>query len=491
MHGEPKMRSAETRIYLYCKSHSPSRSDGRLLLTSMIVLFAVAAVLVYLYVPAPIALDKQKLETKNIVSTSLNHSEQLAIKEILVEYVHAMLLEEPNDYKTLFTSNFANNNGTKPTSMPRATSVQISQPTISIISPNDARVRFTQIIRTSNDSRYSQERLLLKRASTTGWKIDKRASQPVMKVISHMNNASPDYNSFLYIKSEKEKEQDTKTIKELIKFWADAKAEADSEGVLTTYRQDIWERRGITKEKWLKEFRNPRNITISNLNVVFPGQNLAEVTLNEKIEDNNKQAYFDTHLLLQLLDSNWLIADEDSKMVSEQNLQPIVPLRLESIAKAAPISEPKPIPKADITAKATTTTTAEIDTNYAVSPASIAGVKPPDTTEITDFVSQWKQAWSNKDIDAYLGYYSERYLPKSGMNIEQWRRYRRIRLSKPKTIDIQISMLKIDQNNETKALVSFVQEYKSDIYRDKTRKTLSLVQENKAWKIVREDSSPL
>jgi ketosteroid isomerase-like protein len=457
----------------------------------MIVLVAVAAVLVYLYVPTPVVPGKQKLETTNLLSTSLNHSEELAIKEILVQYAHAMLFEDRNNYKTLFTSDFAKNNVNNRTIMPKASSVQISQPAISITSPNDARVRFTQIIRTSNNSRYSQERLLLKRVSTIGWRIDKRASQPVMKVISHMNDMSPDYNSFLYIKSEKEKQQDTKTIKEMIKFWADARAEADIEGVLTTYGRDIWERRGVTKEQWLEEFRNPKNVTITNVNVVFPSQDLAEVTLNEKIEDYTRQAYFDIHLILQLSDNGWLIADEDSKIVSEQILQSVVPRRLASIVKAEPISEPQPVSKTATIAKSEKTTTAGEISNNTVKTASIASIKPHETTAINNFVVQWKQAWSSKDIDAYLGYYSEKFVPKSGMKVEQWRQYRRIRLSKPKTIDIRISKLQIDQKNETKARVSFIQEYKSDLYQDKTRKTLILVRENKAWKIIREDTLPI
>ncbi len=485
------MRSTETRIFTSFKSHHRPRIDGRFFLTSMIAFFAVAAVLVYLYVPTPISPGKQQLETNNLRSTSFNHSEELAIKKILVEYVHAMLLEEPDNYKTLFTSNFSNSNGSDRTMMPQATSVQISQPTISLTSTNDARVRFTQIIRTSNNSLQSQERLLLKRASTTGWRIDKRASQPVMNSILPVKNMSPDYNSFLYIKSEQEKQQDTKTIKELIQFWADARAEADIEAVVTTYGQDIWERRGITKDQWLEEFRNPKNVTITNVNVVFPGQNLAEVTLNEKIKDNNRQAYFDTHLMLQLSDNGWLIADEDSKIVSEQILQPIIPPQLESIVKAKAISEPKPIPKAKTIAKAEATTTAKINSNNGVKTGSTANPKPLETTAINNLVSQWQQAWSSKDIDAYLGHYSDNFEPKSGMDVEKWRHYRRSRLGKPKSIDIQISKLRIEQKNETKALVSFIQEYKSDLYQDKTKKTLSLVYEDNGWKIVAENTTSL
>ncbi len=485
------MRSSETRIYTSFKAHNRSRIAGRFLLTSMIAFFAVAAVLVYLYVPTPISPGKPKLQANNLLSTSSDHSEELAIKKILVEYVHAMLLEEPNNYNNLFTDNYANNNGTNRTIMPKATSVQISRPTISLTSPNDARVRFTQIIRTSNDSLQSQERLLLKRASTTGWRIDKRATQPIMNSISHTKNMSLDYNSFLYIKSEKEKQHDITTIKDLVQFWAVARAEADMEGIVTTYKQGIWERRGVTKDQWLEEFRNPKNVTTTNVNVVFPGQNLAEVTLNEKIEDNDKRAYFDTHLMLQLSDNGWLIADEDSKKVSEQILQPMVPPRRESIVKAKPISEPKPVPKATTIAKAEATTTAKRISNNTVKTASTASATPIATTAINNLVSQWQQAWSSKDVDAYLGYYSDKFVPKSRMDVEQWRRYRRIRLGKPKSIDIQISKLRIEQKNETKALVSFIQEYKSDLYQDKTRKTLSLVYEDNGWKIVAENATSL
>jgi hypothetical protein len=454
------------------------------------VLFAVAAVLVYLYVPTPLSPGKQDLKTTNHLSTSLNNSEELAIKEMLVEYVHAMLLEETNNYKNLFTSNFATNNDNRRTIMPKATSVQISQPIISITSPTDARVRFTQIIRTSNKSRHSQERLLLKRASTTGWRIDKRASQPIMNSISYMNGVSSDYNSFLYIKSETEKQQDIRIIKGLIQFWADARAEADIEGVVTTYRQDIWERKGINKEQWLEEFRNPKKVTITNVNVVFPGQNLAEVTLNEKIEDSNKQAYFDIQLMLQLSDIGWLISDENSKIVSEQILQPLVPPQLESIVRAKPIAEPKPIPKTEIVAKAEVTTTDKSTSNNTAKAVNTKSLKSLDPTAINNMVFQWKQAWASKDADAYLRYYSEKFAPNSGMSIEQWRRYRRIRLSKPKSIDIQIRDLQISQESAARADVTFTQTYQSNLFQDKIKKTLSLVKENNEWKIIGEKTTP-
>jgi adhesin transport system outer membrane protein len=114
-----------------------------------------------------------------------------------------------------------------------------------------------------------------------------------------------------------------------------------------------------------------------------------------------------------------------------------------------------------------------------------------ETMAIQDLVGRWKQAWSNKDIDAYLGYYSDIFLPKSGMSIEQWRRYRRVRLSKPKTIDIQIRDLQITQQGQTRAIVTFTQIYESNLFQDEIEKTLSLVKEENEWKIVSEKTRPL
>ncbi len=485
------MRSTEARIYLPFKSTSPSYIDGRFLLSSVVLVLAIAAVSLYLFFPSPTAPGKHKPAPKVPQSTSLHRNEESAIKEKLVEYVHAMLLEEPNNHEALFTSNFAKNNDGDGKFIPKATSVQIGQPAISITSPNDARVRFTQMIRTSKNWQHSQERLLLKRLPAIGWKIDKRASQPVMNSISHMQNLSQDYQSFLYIKSEQEKQNDTEKIEELIQFWADARAEADIEGVVTTYRRDIWEKRGLTKEQWLEEFREPKKVTITNVNVVFPGQNLAEVTLNEKLEDSNKHAYFDIRLILLLTDNGWLIADEHSKMLLEQILQPLVPPALEGIPKAEPVAEPRPIPSTAEIAKAEPTTASKMFSGSAIDAPDAVNSKVLATTAIKNLVSKWSKAWSSKDVDAYLGFYSENFAPKSGMNVEQWRRYRRARLSKPTAIEIRINNLKIDKHSEAAAFVSFIQEYKSDLYQDKTRKTLSLRHEDDRWKIVAEKATSL
>ncbi len=502
------MRSDKTRIYSTLRLNSPPRIGGRLLIVAAIALLAVAALAVYLFAPSPLSPKKQTAEATSAPLTEFNRKEETAIKEMLVEYVHAMLLEGSDNHKNLFTSAFNKNNAVDQAIVPKATSVQIGQPTISLVSPTDARMRFTQAIRTTGGSHHSQERLILKLTSS-GWRIDKRASQPIMVTESQEEKLTPGTGSFLYIKSDGEKQRDTDRIKELIQFWADARAEADLEGVVTTYRQDIWERRGTTKEQWLEEFRDPKQITITNVNIVFPSQNLAEVTLNERIEDDTKQAYFDIHLVLQLSDEGWIIADEDSQTVSEQIIQPLVtPQPPVSVVKAGPIAEPVPIPRSRQVAAAPALAAANpAAPELAVAePAAAVAEPPPAKPEkvtstagppskapdlIAGLVLQWKQAWSDKDVDAYLDFYSQNFKPRSGMSIEKWRRYRRTRLGKPKSIDIQISDIQVYEQTETSASVSFIQRYTSNLYQDVTRKTLSLVREGESWKIVAENAASL
>jgi len=101
-------------------------------------------------------------------------------------------------------------------------------------------------------------------------------------------------------------------------------------------------------------------------------------------------------------------------------------------------------------------------------------------------VTRWAQAWSARDVDAYLAAYASDFTA-VGMTRANWEAQRRARITAPKSIDVQISDLKIEQQGDT-ASATFRQAYRSDRLNSTVTKTLKLALQNGQWRIVGETS---
>jgi murein L,D-transpeptidase YafK len=99
-------------------------------------------------------------------------------------------------------------------------------------------------------------------------------------------------------------------------------------------------------------------------------------------------------------------------------------------------------------------------------------------------VDAWLAAWSSKDMKTYAGFYSARFFS-DGMNKNRWVA-RKSRLAKKyDSIKVVGSNYKIDKG-ETRSVVSFLQDYRANNFREKGVKKLVLIQEEGLWKIYRE-----
>ncbi|MFO7541263.1 MAG: tetratricopeptide repeat protein [Thiobacillus sp.] len=105
-------------------------------------------------------------------------------------------------------------------------------------------------------------------------------------------------------------------------------------------------------------------------------------------------------------------------------------------------------------------------------------------TGIEAAITNWAQAWSNRDVNAYLAAYAGDFAA-SGMSRSAWEAQRRARVGGPKHIDVQISDLKVDQQGDT-AKATFRQAYRSDRLSSTVTKTLELALKNGEWRIVGE-----
>ncbi len=122
-----------------------------------------------------------------------------------------------------------------------------------------------------------------------------------------------------------------------------------------------------------------------------------------------------------------------------------------------------------------------------VAPVALAA---PDAAQVGELVEQWRQAWSGRDLAAYLDAYGAAFEPAIGSR-DAWVAARTKKLATPGGIEVQLRDLVIEGWGEDRYKVSFLQDYASGSYRETGRaKTLQVARENGQWKIVREQQAP-
>lgn len=99
----------------------------------------------------------------------------------------------------------------------------------------------------------------------------------------------------------------------------------------------------------------------------------------------------------------------------------------------------------------------------------------------------WAEAWSAKNFDAYVGFYSSQFEPQSHASIAEWRESRRPRILKAEKIMVQVSDFKVRPVNSKEVEVRFRQRYESGALKVSSLKTIVWVQEDSRWKIRKEE----
>ena len=143
---------------------------------------------------------------------------------------------------------------------------------------------------------------------------------------------------------------------------------------------------------------------------------------------------------------------------------------------AKPVASPRP----DVTPKPVAVTASK-----PAAPAKPLAASQP-ASGIEAAVNRWAHAWSARDVDAYLAAYASDFAA-SGMTRANWEAQRRARITTPKSIEVTISDLKVEQQGDT-ASATFRQTYRSDRLSSTVTKTLKLALQNSQWRIVGESS---
>ncbi len=116
--------------------------------------------------------------------------------------------------------------------------------------------------------------------------------------------------------------------------------------------------------------------------------------------------------------------------------------------------------------------------------APVAGPEPAILTLLAD----WSGAWSAQDVPAYLGFYAADFQPPGGLDRPRWEALRRERLRRPRWVQVRIENVQVVAAQGDTVVVRFDQDYRSDRYRDRTRKELTLVRTPDGWRIRAERS---
>ena len=136
------------------------------------------------------------------------------------------------------------------------------------------------------------------------------------------------------------------------------------------------------------------------------------------------------------------------------------------------------------------TTPVPITTASASTSPTSTAVDAAERERLLAALSAWAQAWSSQDVNLYLSFYADNFVPVKGTSRNAWAAQRRARLSRPKFVEIGVSDPLVEMRGVDRAQLTFTQEYRSDTYRDRVRKRLQLAWTGSDWKIIGERSLP-
>lgn len=119
-----------------------------------------------------------------------------------------------------------------------------------------------------------------------------------------------------------------------------------------------------------------------------------------------------------------------------------------------------------------------------VKPLALPDAQPPDVLQA---VTAWADAWSRKDVAAYLDSYAKDFRTPKGEPRSLWENQRRQRLTAPKSISVKVDVTRVVDKGDGRVSVTFRQDYRSDRFSGSARKTLLMGKsQDGRWRIVQE-----
>jgi tetratricopeptide (TPR) repeat protein len=124
-----------------------------------------------------------------------------------------------------------------------------------------------------------------------------------------------------------------------------------------------------------------------------------------------------------------------------------------------------------------------------VAPATVAAPTPAAASnadkDVEQAVQAWAKAWSNKDMNNYLGAYAKNFATPKNQARSTWEEERRARIVGKTRISVTVSDVVTKTTGNT-AIVKFRQNYDADALQTSSRKTLELNKVGDRWLIAKE-----
>jgi murein L,D-transpeptidase YafK len=106
--------------------------------------------------------------------------------------------------------------------------------------------------------------------------------------------------------------------------------------------------------------------------------------------------------------------------------------------------------------------------------------------EVLKTVNAWATAWSARNANKYLSFYSADFKTPGGEQRAAWEAARRERISTPKSIHVSISNATVKFDDSDHATVKFRQSYRASHLKISSNKTLLMVKSGGKWLILEE-----
>jgi ketosteroid isomerase-like protein len=117
--------------------------------------------------------------------------------------------------------------------------------------------------------------------------------------------------------------------------------------------------------------------------------------------------------------------------------------------------------------------------------AGPGSVPTSDQLEVADAIARWADAWSRKDVAAYLAAYAKNFAVPGGRSRKQWEAQRRARIVGKRSIEVKIDDLQVSIDGNT-AQARFRQSYRAGRLAETGNKMLTLERTNAGWLIQQE-----
>lgn len=120
-------------------------------------------------------------------------------------------------------------------------------------------------------------------------------------------------------------------------------------------------------------------------------------------------------------------------------------------------------------------------------PAAVAQPTISDETAVNQLLATWRSAWSQRDVAAYLGAYSQDFQPADGSSRSTWAAARTKKVAEGAPITLDIHQLTLERIDADHFQANFQQDYAAGNYRETARqKTMLIAREGSAWRIIEE-----